>query len=58
MIFINNEMMFFHMKWNFLKYKYQQITLYFIKIIVNLKIFEVEYQYTLIYGCTVEAPKK
>ena len=30
------------MKWHFLKYKYQQITLYSIKIIVNLKIFEVE----------------
>jgi len=41
MIFINNEMMFFLMKWYFLKYKYQHITLYFIKIIVNLKIFEV-----------------
>jgi len=33
--------MFFLIKWHFLKYKYQQITLYFIKIIVNLKIFEV-----------------
>jgi len=33
--------MFFLMKWYFLKYKYQQITLYSIKIIVNIKIFEV-----------------
>jgi len=33
--------MFFLMKWHFLKYKYQQIALYSIKIIVNLKIFEV-----------------
>jgi len=33
--------MFFLMKWHFLKYKYQQITLYSIKIIVNLKIFKV-----------------
>jgi len=41
MIFINNEMIFFLMKLHFLKYKYQQITLYSIKIIVNLKIFEV-----------------
>ena len=29
------------MKWHFLKYKYQQIDLYSIKIIVNLKFFEV-----------------
>ena len=42
MIFINNEIMFFLMKWHFLKYKYQQIALYSIKIIVNLIIFEVE----------------
>ena len=41
MIFINNEMVFFLMKLHFLKYKYQQIALYSIKIIVNLKIFEV-----------------
>jgi len=41
MIFINKKMMFFLMKWHFLKYKYQQIALYFMKIIVNLKIFEV-----------------
>jgi len=42
MIFINNEMMFFLMKWHFLKYKYQQIVRCSIKIIVNLMIFEVE----------------
>jgi len=41
MIFINNEMMFFLMKRHFLKYKYQQIAFYSIKIIVNLKIFEI-----------------
>ena len=34
-------MMFFFYEMTFLKYKYQQTTLYFIKIIVNLKIFEV-----------------
>jgi len=33
--------MFFLMKRHFLKYKYQQITFYSIKIIVNLKIFEI-----------------
>jgi len=32
---------FFLMKWHFLKYKYRQIALYYIKIIVNVKIFEV-----------------
>jgi len=43
MIFINNEIMFFLMnyEWHFLKYKNQQISLYFTKLIVNLKIFEV-----------------
>ena len=34
-------MMFFLIKCHFLKYKYQQIDLYYIKIILNLKIFEV-----------------
>jgi len=32
---------FFSCEWHFLKYKNQQITLYFIKLIVNLKFFEV-----------------
>jgi len=31
MIFISNKMMFLLMKCHFLKYKYQQIVLYFIK---------------------------
>jgi len=41
MVFINNEMIFFLMKLHFLKYKYQQIVLYSIKIMVSLKIFQV-----------------
>ena len=44
------------MKWYFLKYKIRQITLYFIKLIVNVLFKEQAYQYTSIYECTIQSP--